>query len=156
MLMAISLTLLLFGCSGGGGGDDPTPVPTPMPTSEPTATPTPSTQLGAVVWSTSLDADGAPTEELTAMPRDTDVIYAVVRVDTATAGDALDAVWALDEVPIDAIASSVTIDEAAAAGWVSFSLTWEGESLWPLGTLAVTITATSGASTSGTIQIQST
>ncbi len=152
--LAIAIAVLVAGCSGGGDDADTTPEATPMPTAQPT--PTPEMQLGEVTWSTAIDETGAPTEELTNFPRDTEVIYAVVNVTSVISGETLTASWSLDDVPIDAIGSTVTIDASTGAGWASFALTWEGEALWPVGTLQVTISGSSGASTTGTIEIAST
>jgi hypothetical protein len=152
--LAIAIAVLVAGCSGGGDDADTTPEATPMPTAEPT--PTPEMRLGPVTWTTAIDESGAPTEELTGFPRDTEVIYAVVNVTSVVSGETLTANWSLDDVPIDAIETTVTIDQSTDAGWASFALTWEGEALWPVGTLQVTISGSSGASTTGTIVIEST
>jgi hypothetical protein len=151
--LAIGIALLVAGCSGG---DDPesTPPATRLPTVEPTSTPAMS--LGNVTWTTSLDDAGAPVDDLTSFPRNTEVIYAVVNVKNVVDGETLTASWSLDDVPIDAIASSVTLSTPSGSGWASFALTWEGESLWPVGTLQVTISGSSGASATGMIEIEST
>ncbi len=154
--MLATLSILLIGCSVGGGSSSsgPDADATPLPTVQPT--PTPAVQLGPVTWSTTLAQDGEPVENLDAFPRDTAVIHAAVPIEAVQAGETLTAVWFLDGVAIDGIASTVTIDEASDQGWVSFSLTWEGEAFWPVGMLEVTITADSGATTGGAIQIEST
>ncbi len=152
--MLATLSILLIGCSLGGGSSSSSPDATSLPTVQPT--PTPAAQLGPVTWSTTLAQDGEPVENLDAFPRDTAVIHAAVPIEAVQAGETLTAVWFLDGVAIDGIASTVTIDEASDQGWVSFSLAWEGEALWPVGMLEVTITADSGATTGGDIQIEST
>ncbi len=151
--MLAILPVLLIGCSVGGGSSS-SPDATPQPTVAPT--PTPVAQLGSVIWTTSLAPNGEPVEDIDAFPRDAVTIHAAVSVDTVQAGETLTATWALDGVAIDAIDSTVTIDEASEMGWVSFSLAWEGETLWPVGVLEVAITAGSGATTTGEIQIEST
>lgn len=152
--MLATLSILLIGCSVGGGSSSSSPDATRLPTAQPT--PTPAAQLGSVTWTTTLAQDGEPVEDLDAFPRDTAVIHAAIPVEAVQAGETLTATWALDGVGIDGIDAIVTIDEASAQGWVSFSLTWEGEALWPVGVLEVTITAESGATTSAAIQIEST
>lgn len=147
------LSGLLIGCSVGGGSSS-SPDATPQPTVAPT--PTPVAQLGSVIWTTGLAPNGEPVEDLDAFSREALAIHAAVPVETVRAGETLTATWALDGVPIDAIDSTVTIDEASDMGWVSFSLAWEGETLWPVGLLEVAITASSGATTTGEIQIEST
>ncbi len=116
----------------------------------------PVVQLGAVVWSAGLAENGEPTDDLDAFPRDAPVIYAVAPVEFAVAGETVTANWSLDGVPIDALASTVTLDQAAGSGWVSFALTWEGETLWPVGSLEISIAASSGSTVTGAIQIEST
>lgn len=154
MAMLATLSVLLIGCSMGGESSSPSPDATPLPTAQPT--PTPAAQLGTVTWTTALAEDGEPVEDLHAFPRDTAVVHAVVQIEAVPAGERLTATWSLDGVAIDGINATVTIDEASGQGWVSFSLTWEGEALWPIGVLGVTISAESGAATSGEIQIEST
>jgi len=151
--MPAMLSVLLIGCSVGGGSSS-SPDTTPQPTVEPT--PTPVAQLGSVIWTTSLAPNGEPVEDLDAFSREALTIHAAVPVETVQAGETLTATWALDGVPIDAIDSTVTIEEVSEMGWVSFSIAWEGETLWPVGILEVTITASSGATTTGVIQIEST
>jgi hypothetical protein len=84
------------------------------------------------------------------------MIHAIVEVESVPAGEQLTATWSIDGTPVDAIATTATIDTATASGTVSFALAWEGEAFWPVGTLGVTITASSGATTAGEIQIVST
>ncbi len=154
MTLIALLAVLLSGCSVGGGSSDTSADATPAPTVAPS--PTPVAQLGPVVWTTALEQNGAPAEDLTAFPRNAESIYAVVAVESVSAGEMLTASWALDGVAIDAIDSTVNIDEASASGWVSFSLVWEGETLWPVGTLEIAVSASSGATARGEIQIEST
>ena len=45
---------------------------------------------------------------------------------------------------------------ARTLGTSQVRLTWSGDALWPVGTLGVTITASSGATATGTILIEST
>lgn len=154
MGLCAMLALLLVGCSVGGGSSSSSPDATPPPTIQPTLRP--AVQLGSVTWTTTLAQDGEPIEDLDAFPRDTAVIHAAVPVEAAQAGESLTATWTLDGVDIDGISSTMTIDQASERGWVSFSLTWEGEALWPVGVLQVTIAAESGATTQGAVQIEPT
>ncbi len=154
MVLIVLLAAVLSGCSVGGGSSDTSADATPVPTVAPS--PTPVAQLGPVVWTTTLDQNGEPAEDLSTFPRDAESIYAVVPVEAVSAGETMTASWALDGDVIDAIGSTATIDGASASGWVSFSLVWEGETLWPVGTLEITISASSGAVVTGAIQIEST
>lgn len=145
---------LLIGCSMGDGTSDPDPAPTSAATVA--STPAPVVQLGAVVWSTGLAENGEPAADLDALPRDAPVIYAVAPVQSVVAGEKVTANWSLDGVPIDALATTVTLDEATDSGWVSFALTWEGETFWPVGSLEVSLSASSGSTVTSSIQIEST
>lgn len=146
------ICIALAGCSSGGGDDEP------EATIAPAATPTavPPTELGDVTWSLSVTEDGEPVDDLDAFPRDTQTIHAVVQVQSVTAGEVITARWSIDGAAIEAIDGTVMIDEATASGWVSFALAWEGETLWPVGTLGVEISTASGTATSGEIEIEST
>jgi hypothetical protein len=111
--------------------------------------------MGAVAWATGLDANGAPADEIDEFPRDGERIHAAVDVTGLSRGVSFEASWTINGMPVEGIGQTVVIDEPAPAGWVSFSLVWEGEVLWPVGTLGVTITASSGEATSGEIRIVS-
>ncbi len=153
-LAFLAVSVLLVGCSMGGGSSDTGPVATtPLAVA---STPAPVVQLGAVVWSTGLDENGEPTDDLAAFPRDAPVIYAVAPVESVVTGETVTASWSLDGVPIDALASTIALDMAAESGWVSFALTWEGDTFWPIGSLEVSIVASSGSTVTGAIQIEST
>lgn len=153
LAIVATLSLLVTGCSVGDGSSDPGPEATSRPTVEPA--PPPAVELGPVVWTTSLSGNGEATEDLDTIPRDADAIHAVVPVESVPAGETLTANWALDGVAIDAVDSTVTLDGTSESGWVSFSLAWEGETLWPVGTLEITITARSGATVTGAVEIES-
>jgi hypothetical protein len=146
--------ILVAGCGGNDDPEETPPAATPLPTATPTEVP--AFALGDVVWALEVGEDGAPVEPVTAFPRDAAQIFALVDARNIPEGETLSAVWTLDDVPVDGADASVTIDEATASGWVSYSLTWNGEALWPVGTLGITITSNSGATATGTIQIEST
>lgn len=145
--------LMLAGCSSGDGDGEPTTLATPTTAIDPS--PAPSTQLSKVTWTTGFDESGAPVDSLEEFSRHDLVIYAAVEVEIAPVGEVLTANWSLDGEPIDAIASTVTIDSSSGTGWVSFSLMWDGDSLWPTGRLGIEITASSGATSAGAVQITS-
>jgi len=155
VLSSAVVTLVMLAACGGSGDPEPTaPAATPVPTAAPTEIP-PLT-LGEVTWALAVADDGSPVDPVNAFPRDGETIYALVSASDIPAGETLTAAWTMDEIAVDGAGASVTIDEAAASGWVSFSLTWNGEALWPVGTLGITISSSSGATTTGTIRIEST
>ena len=148
--------LLLVGCAED---DDPGQTPAPdlpvSPTVEATPTLPPEASLGPVIWSTSLSEEGEPDVVVETLTRDAPVIYASVEGTNLDQGETVTATWTLDGQPIEGIDSAVTIEEDAERGWVTFSLPWEGEAMWPVGQLGVTITASTGATSTGQIQIVS-
>lgn len=154
--MSAGIALLCLSLAGCAGGDDE--VAAPVATVVPTLTdPTAPTELGAVIWASEIDpATSKPVGQREAFARDQDIIYAVVRTGPLAEGTTLTATWAFNGQPIEGIDVAVTAEEARGAGWVEFHLEWKGASLWPIGTLAVTITASSGESTEGTVEIRGT
>lgn len=149
------MACLLVGCSAGGGDDeaDPTAEPTVEPT--PTIEPTPAMSMGEVQWAIELDDAGAPVEPITQVSRSIQVIHAVAELRAVQPGTSYTAVWTINGQAIEGKSETVEVADGAASGWVAFSLTWTGEALWPVGELGVTITASSGESISGTVQIVS-
>jgi hypothetical protein len=151
-LIAI-LSLLLAGCSGGGDEPSPTAEATQVPTATPT--PVPALTIGSVVWTTTVGDDGSPGEAIQALPRDAEVVYAVVQLQHVPAGTTVTGTWTMNGMPVEGREASESIEQETEAGWLAFSLTWHGETLWPTGTLGITVTASSGEQTSAEIQITS-
>ncbi len=151
-----SVLLVMFlvaGCSTGGDDVDPTAEPTVEPT--PTIEPTPAMSMGEVQWATQLDDSGAPVESLTQVSRTVQVIHAVAQLSAVPPGTRYTAEWTINGQTIEGKSETVEVSDGAASGWISFSLTWTGEALWPVGALGVTITADTGESITGTVQIVS-
>ena len=153
--MLAGVGLLFAGCTDDDQRQTPLPDSTLPPTMEATPTLPPQAGLGPVTWSTSVTGQGEPEAVVETLPRDAPVIYAAVEGTNLDQGETVNATWSLDGQPIEGIDDTVTIEEDAERGWVTFSLTWEGEALWPVGQLGVTITASTGAMTTGQIQIVS-
>lgn len=153
--LALIIAASLLTACGGGDGPESTPAPEATDVPEPTATLAPDASLGEVTWSTALGDDGAPEGELESFSREAEVIHASVEVANLAGGETLTATWTINGTEIEGMTSTVTIDQATASGWASFSLTWNGAALWPTGTLGVIITASNGMSASGEIQIVS-
>lgn len=64
------------------------------------------------------------------------------------------ATWTINDQSLEAFTSTVTIEQEDADGWVEFHLSWQGETYWPAGTLAITILASTGQETRSSIGIQ--
>lgn len=139
------LCLALTSCTGQAEGPS-TSSATVVPTATQVAA---ATDLGAVVWASEIDpVTFEPVERREAFSRDEKHIHA--------AGTTLTAAWAFNSQPIEGTDVAVTADAARSAGWVEFHLEWNGAALWPVGTLAVEITASTGESTRSTVEIQGT
>lgn len=148
----VGLALVLTGC---GGGDDPGVTPTAaIPTATPQ--PTPSLQMGQVVFAQAIAPDGTAVDPTAEIPRSTTSIYAVVEVANVQPGASFSAAWTMDGTAISELDSQTTLEAGASSGQIAFHLTWEGAALWPVGELGATITASSGESVSGVVQIVST
>ena len=154
-VLSVVLTVLALVLVGCGAASDPASTPTAEPPTS-TTQPTPALQLGQVVFAQALSADGAALDPQSEIPRSTASIYAVVDVVNAQPGTSFAASWTIDGTEIPALDSQTTLEVGAASGQVAFHLTWDGATLWPVGTLGVTITASSGETVSGTVQIVST
>ena len=123
----------------------------------PTSTQVATTDLGEVVWASEVDpTTSAPIERREAFSRDEKRVYAVLETGPLAAGTTLTATWAFNTQPIDGRDVTLDTDTARSAGWVEFHLEWTDTALWPVGVLAVEITASSGESTRGTVEIQGT
>lgn len=145
------LCLALAGCATGDERVE-APSGTVVATSAEQAAPT---ELGEVVWASDVDPDTSePVGQRETFARDDDVIYAVVRTGPLAAGTTLTATWTFNGQSVEGIEVAVTADEARGAGWVEFHLEWNGATLWPVGTLAITITASTGESTEGAVEIR--
>lgn len=151
--MMVLLSLVLVACGGGGADPEPTQVPK---TPAATPTPIPSLALGEVVFSQSLDASGQPSDPAVDIPRSATTIIASVPVKDVPADTSFSVSWTMDGTVVPGLESSTTLPDGGASGWVSFTLTWEGAALWPVGQLGVTVTASSGETVTGSVPISST
>lgn len=147
------LCVPLAGCAGQA--DEPsTSTATVVP---PTDGATVTTELGPIVWASEIDpVTSAPVDRREAFSRDEKTIHALVETGPLAAGTTLTAAWTFNGQPIEGIDVTVTTDEARGPGWADFRLEWNGAALWPVGTLTVRITASTGESIEGSIEIEGT
>jgi hypothetical protein len=152
ILLCLALLVAATACSGDGAGQTTTAV-----TPEPTATAVPPIDLEHIVWAGSVDPEtSAPVDRRDAFPRDADVIHAVVRTGPLPAGITLTARWSFNGQPVEGATPMVTATDGREAGWIEFHLEWTGGGLWPVGTLGVNVSATTGEAISGTVEIAGT
>ena len=146
----VVLAVILMGC----GGNDPASTPASEP---PTATPqpTPGVQMGPVLFTLEITPDGAAVDPSPTIPRSATSIYAVVDVANVQPGGSFLATWTIDGTAIPELDSKATLEDGASSGQIAFHLTWDGAALWPVGVLGVEITASSGETISGAVEIVS-
>lgn len=148
--------VLVAGASACSGDDSEGQSPTEEPPS-PTAAPAPATELGEIVWAGAVDpASSAPVDRRDAFPRDATVIHAVVRTGPLAADTSLTARWSFNGQPIEGADATVTATGPRDAGWFEFHLEWTGSGLWPVGTLGIDVTASTGESITSEVTIEGT
>ncbi len=154
-LPAILLICVIGGLLGACGGNGATDSTAPASTSPPaTASPQPL-ELGSVVWTTGIaTGTGAPVDRVSVFPRDAVAIHAAVEARSLPAGTTLTAAWEINGQPIEALSTTVTVDQPRRGGWADFRLEWAGETRWPAGTLAIRISASTGETVEGTVRIR--
>lgn len=143
-LMSICLAALVV-LTGCGGSEDP---------GEPTPTPLPTMAVGEVQWASSVDVEsGEPVEAVRQFGPQSDQIVAVVEATWVPAGTTFTAEWSIDGESVPDVSTSVTVEETMSDAWVSFAFERVEGEVFPLGVLEVTITASSGESVTGSIEI---
>jgi hypothetical protein len=154
VVMLVTVCLVVTGC-GSDDAPDSTPTPAPSPTAvPPTGTPTPPGVLGEVVWTLEIDGKtNEPGDPIETISRDQEIIYAVVNIEDVPGGTNLIATWSINDQPLDAFNATVSVEQNNSTGYVEFHLTREGELYWPEGTLAITVTTTTGLETTNSIEI---
>lgn len=154
VIVCVVLAMLCVTLAGCAGQDDEpsTSTATVVPATEEASV---TTELGPVVWASEIDpVTSAPVDRREAFSRDEKTIHALVETGPLAAGTTLTAAWTFNGQPIEGIDVTVTADEARGPGWAEFRLEWNGAALWPVGTLTVRITASTGESTEGSIEIE--
>lgn len=148
ILVLLVLPVAVTSCGGETESPDPTSV-SPTATTQPTQAPV----FGSVIWTTELTSEGIPNEALSEVTRDASQIIAALEVRHLPPETTFAVSWSMDGTPLDALATTVSLSESESEGWVTATLTWNGATLWPVGTLAVSFEASSGETISGAVQI---
>ena len=147
------MVMVLTSC----GSESATPESTSQPTQVvPTASPAPTLAMGDIVFTETLDESGQPANPVDSLPRSVTTIVAAVPVESVAAGTSFSAEWSIDGTIIPDVSDSVSVTNDIAKGWISFTLTWTGSTLWPVGELGISITANSGETVTSTVPITST
>lgn len=96
---------------------------------------TADTVLGFII-SDKVDRDQSPVGELKVVPRETDVIYACVKVE-ADLDDRFNVKWYRNGKHLANLDSELVLSDFALAGWASFPIS--NEEPWPTGTYDVEV-----------------
>lgn len=133
---------LLVACGSGKKGVPPataTSAPTETAIVLPTALSGPP-RIGAVVWANAVDPESnAPNGAATPVIGDT-TIYAVFPIESLPAGSQLVASWSFNETSLDALNSSMRIDQDRVSGWIEFHIARTGTDPWPDGVYQIVVT----------------
>jgi hypothetical protein len=160
------LTAALTGCMAQGS-----PTPRAAITASPTiALPAPSPSpgasaaeiqeldqnptVGSVIWTERIDpVTSAPGPSVTFFSVDAPSIFAVVPIANLPPGTVLRADWTYNTTPLEALTRAVIIHGPYAKGWIAFSLTRSGETLWPAGEYAITVSVNDVLARTATVAV---
>lgn len=141
LVACLTVLTVLVACGGGNGSSQSSPTEASS-TATPGPTPTPvAVTLGEVVWTTAVNEQtGAPTDSLTTLPNSAPRVYAAVQAELLPAGVPVQAHWTIDGDVLPELEPAAVVAEAdRAAAWISWSLTWNADEPWPIGTLGIVI-----------------
>lgn len=142
--LALITTLTVVACGGEpklaipetAAPPQATTVATAVPPAPPQATP----EIAAVVWTTATEpATNEPVDEVAQYATDAPALIAAARVTDLPAGTTVEATWTYNNTPLDAFASSLTIESALPERWLRFHLERGADTTWPPGSYAISI-----------------
>lgn len=117
-------------------------------------TPQPETvEFSDVVWTTGIDDNGDPGDAVDVYPADAPAIIAAVEVSQMPAESMIAATWQIDGDDVPGAGMSVTAERDLERGWVTFQFVRDGDQIFPLGQLKVTIEASDGTVVTGEVDI---
>lgn len=165
--MAVSiLAAALTGCMAQGS---PTPlaavtaspaITLPAPSPSPGASPAEihvvdqNPTVGAVIWAERIDpVTSAPGPRVRSFSAEAPTLFAVLPVANLPPGTVLRAEWTYNNTPLEALTRAVVIQEPYAEGWIAFSLTRSGDTLWPAGEYAITVSVNDVIAQAATITV---
>lgn len=142
---------LAVGCGrdNDGGGDQET-----GPSLTPTAQPAPPFTVDDVIWTTGVnESTGVPLDQADAYTTISPAVVAVVPARNVPAGTEFTATWTIDDLDVPEANMSVTVEQDMSTAWVAFEFVRDDDRYFPLGTLEVTVTASSGETVDGSVEI---
>lgn len=150
MLAMIGVLVVATACGndasdGTGTGDavQPTPaLPGPM-------------RIEGLTWTSAVDeTTGEPVDEVAAYTTTAPGIVAVVEASNVPAGTTFTASWTIDGQEVPEAEMRTTVGQDMTTAYVAFRFLRAEDRYFPLGELAVTVTAGSGETISGAVEIQ--
>lgn len=107
-----------------------------------------------VIWTSGIDEDsGEPIDEVDAFTTISDRIVAVVPAANVPAGTEFTATWTIDGLNVPEATMTATVEQEMSTAWVAFEFLRDEGRYFPLGELEVTVTATSGETVEGSVEI---
>lgn len=131
----------LFAACGSGNEDNGDISSTPEPTETPVIVPTAlsgAPRIGEAIWTSAIQPEtNAP---LALAPQVTDeTIFAVFPVESLPAGTQLLASWFFNDTSLDALDSSMRIDQDRISGWIEFHIERTSAEPWPNGDYEIVV-----------------
>lgn len=141
LLFGLLACFVLTAC----GADDESAIPTatPIPPSPTEPPPPPDVTLNEVVWTTAVDDEsGEPVDELTSLTNTADRVVAAVQAESLPEGTQLQAHWTIDGERLPELdPDPVVIEESRENAWIAWTLNWNVDGPWPIGSLGIVIEA---------------
>ncbi|MER3436142.1 MAG: hypothetical protein C4346_00040 [Chloroflexota bacterium] len=110
--------------------------------------------VGTVIWTERIDpVTSAPGPRVSSLSAAAPTIFAVLPVANLPPGTVLRADWTYNNTPLEALTRAVIIQEPYAKGWIAFSLTRSGDTLWPVGEYAITVSVNDVIAQAATITV---
>lgn len=128
--------LVLTAC--GADDDPPDPTVTPIPTA---VAPPPEVSLTELVWTSGVAGDsGAPVDTLTTLPNTADRVVAAVQAESLPEGTTLQAHWTIDGERLSELdPEPLVVEEGRENAWIAWTLNWNANEPWPIGSLGIVI-----------------
>lgn len=142
ILLIIVACVMLTACGAGPESVSSTPeiaTPSPSPEFVPTALSGPP-RIGSVVWAQSIEPQSRAPVDAGSLTVEAPVIYAVLPIESLPAGSQLIAHWYFNNTSLDALDSSMRIDQDRTSGWLEFHIEQTGTEPWPAGRYELAVT----------------
>lgn len=135
----LAAILVLTAC--GAGDDPPDPTVTPVLPSPTAVTPSPELSLTEVVWTSGVaGGSGAPVDTLTTLPNTADRVVAAVQAESLPEGTTLQAHWTIDGERLPELdPEPLVVGEGRENAWIAWTLNWNANEPWPIGSLGIVI-----------------